>query len=575
MKPDDAAGGLLEALRRSEERYRAYLRHTSQAIWRFELDAPIPTSLPIDEQIARAFRDGWLAECNDAMARMYGYETAAEIVGARLKDLLIQEDENNIAYLRAFVESGYRLEDMETHERDRTGADKYFVNSLVGIIEDGMLVRAWGTQRDISDKRVADRRRETGQQEMVAALERAARRSAFLARAGALLSSTLDVKHTLTQVATLAVPHIADWCAVHLVGPDGTIEQIVAAHVNPEKVQWAESLRKRYPPDQTTGISQVIRTGEPQIITSLSDAMIEATAKDAEHLRILRELAVRSVIMVPMTARGRTIGAVTLISTSESDRAFDDEDMTLAQQLASRAALAAENARLYEEAQEANRLKDEFFATLSHELRTPINAVLGWAQMLQDGVLDEAGTARALQAIARNARTQAELLGDILEMSRIVSGKIDLTMEDVDLSALAAEVIESLRPTFNGKRQVIVESLAPGLTVRADRARLQQVVFNLLSNAAKFTPAGGRIEIEAAQRDRQVELRVRDTGAGISAEFLPYVFERFRQADSSSTRVHGGLGIVELHGGTITAASAGPGQGATFTVRFPAPPEAA
>lgn len=410
-------------------------------------------------------------------------------------------------------------------------------------------------------------------------LAAAAQRATFLARAGALLSSTLDVDATLAQVASLAVPHIADWCAVNLVSPDGTIAPLVTAHVNPDKVTWAESLRQRYPPDQSgsSGISRVVATGEPQLIPIVTDEMLQAGALDAEHLQLMREMAIRSAITVPMIARGRTVGAITFVATGESCRTFGDDDLLLAQQLASRAATAADNARLYQEAQDANLLKDEFFATLSHELRTPINAVLGWAQLLSDGVLAEAGQARALQAITRNARAQAQLLTDILEMSRIVSGKVDLALDDVDVSGLVTELLESLRPAFDAKPLEVRESLTPGLQVRADAARLQQVLINLLSNAVKFTPAGGWIDIAAQAAGDSVEIRVRDSGAGITREFMPHIFDRFRQADSSSTRVHGGLGIglavarhiVDLHGGSISAHSDGPGTGSAFTVRLP------
>ncbi|HEX6324462.1 MAG TPA: HAMP domain-containing sensor histidine kinase, partial [Vicinamibacterales bacterium] len=360
----------------------------------------------------------------------------------------------------------------------------------------------------------------------------------------------------------------------------GAIQPLVAAHVNPEKMRWAESLRDRYPAhkDAQSGVSLVIRTGEPQLLPVVTDDMLRAGAVDDEHLRILRGMAFRSAITVPMIARGRTVGAITLVSTEESGRTFGEDDMLLAQQLASRAATAADNARLYEEAQEANRLKDEFFATLSHELRTPINAVLGWAQLLRDGALAPAAQARAIKAIARNARAQAQLLTDILEMSRIVAGKVELSLEEIEVGALAADVIDSLRPTFDAKRLEVRESVAPDLRVRADRARLQQVLSNLLSNAAKFTPEGGWVEIAAAEDGPGMAvIRVSDSGAGIAPDFLPHVFERFRQGDSSATREHGGLGIglavarhlVELHGGTITAASDGPAKGSVFTVRLP------
>jgi signal transduction histidine kinase len=415
--------------------------------------------------------------------------------------------------------------------------------------------------------------------DLYAAREQAAQRAAFLAQAGTLLAGALDVKDTLSQVASLAVPHVSDWCGVDLLRADGAIEHLVAAHVDPGKVALANRLRRDYPSDASaeTGVPQVIRSGQPQIFPEITDAMLAAGAKDDTHRELLLTLDIRSVLIVPMIARERAVGAITLVATSESGRIFDETDLAFAEALASRAAIAIDNARLYQEAQDANRLKDDFFATLSHELRTPINAVLGWAQLLSDGVLDEAGRTRAIRAIDRNARAQAQLLTDILELSRIVAGKLELHVEPIDLGALAAELVDSLRPSFDAREQQVSSPDREGPTIQGDRPRLQQVLFNLLSNAGKFTPAGGRIDVSLAEHDDQVEIRVSDNGAGIPAEFLPHVFERFRQADASATREHGGLGIglavarhiVEMHGGTIVAESEGPGKGATFSVRLP------
>jgi PAS domain S-box-containing protein len=232
----------------------------------------------------------------------------------------------------------------------------------------------------------------------------------------------------------------------------------------------------------------------------------------------------------------------------------------------------------YEEARAANRAKDEFLATLSHELRTPLSAIVGWTHMLRSGQLDSATASRAIETIDRNARVQTQLISDILDVSRIVSGKLHLDVRPVELASAITAALDTVRPSADAKGVTLVSSLEPAaMPVSADPDRLQQVVWNLLANAIKFTPRGGRVELRLRRADSHAEMQVQDTGPGIPRAFLPHVFERFRQADGSSTRAHGGLGLglaivrhlVEAHGGTVRADSAGEGQGSVFTVRLP------
>jgi signal transduction histidine kinase len=401
----------------------------------------------------------------------------------------------------------------------------------------------------------------------------------FLAEAGSLLASTLDAEATLRKIAQLAVPQLADWCLVHMLRDDGEIEQLAAAHVNPEKMRWAEELGRKYParPGDPTGVPEVIRSGTPQLVEVITTDMLVAAARDPQHLELLRALDPRSAVVVPLRRADRSIGAITLATTAESERRLGTAELEVAESLAARAALAIENARLYREAKQANELKDQFIATLSHELRTPLNALLGWSRMLADGILDEATTARALQSIQRNAQTQAQLVGDILELSRILSGKIELTLEPVEVGDLVQEITESLQPVFNEKSLKVATSFEQCLVATADRSRLQQVVLNLLTNAAKFTPEQGRVTVSGQIAGQLVEISFRDSGVGIAPEFLPFVFERFRQAEPSTSRTYGGLGIglwvsrhlMELHQGTVTAHSDGLGKGSTFVVRLP------
>jgi len=230
-----------------------------------------------------------------------------------------------------------------------------------------------------------------------------------------------------------------------------------------------------------------------------------------------------------------------------------------------------------EQLAEANRLKDEFLATLSHELRTPLNSILGWAQLLSTGVLDSKTTEKAIGAIARNAHAQTKLINDILDVSRIITGKLRLDLQTVGLDRVIAAAIDSIRPAANAKKIRLASSLRARPVLVGDPDRLQQIFWNLLANAVKFTPAGGEVRVEVDQPGSKIVVRVADTGSGIAPEFLPYVFERFSQLDTSTRRVHGGLGLglaivrhlTELHGGTVKADSPGEGRGATFTVTLP------
>jgi signal transduction histidine kinase/ActR/RegA family two-component response regulator len=241
--------------------------------------------------------------------------------------------------------------------------------------------------------------------------------------------------------------------------------------------------------------------------------------------------------------------------------------------------LAAEKAAR-SEAEEANRTKDEFLATLSHELRTPLNAMLGWVQMLRSGRLDEHTTNRALEIIERNTKAQAQLIEDLLDVSRIITGKLRIEVRQLDLVPVVGAALDTVRPAAAAKQIELVARLDPAAgPVSGDPDRLQQVAWNLLSNAVKFTPAGGRVTVTLTRCGPNVRLRVTDTGKGIDPVFLPYVFERFRQADSSSRRRHSGLGLglaivrhlVELHGGTVQAESAGEERGASFAITLPLP----
>ena len=301
---------------------------------------------------------------------------------------------------------------------------------------------------------------------------------------------------------------------------------------------------------------------------------------DVEHADvvnpILRQKGVRSLLGVPILFEGKVIGVLHVGTLKR--RLFDRHDAQLLQIVADRIGLGIEYARLYREAQETSRLKDEFLATVSHELRTPLTPSLAWVSQLRRRALDPVRTARALEAIDRSARAQARLVDDLLEVSRMIGGKLHLDVRPMRLASAIEAAIEAMRPAAGAKNIRVETRLDPRIDlIQGDPDRLQQGVWNLLSTAIKFTPEGGHVEVTLERVDSHFELTVRDTGKGIAPEFLPYLFERFRQADASVTRALGGLGLglaiarhlVELHGGTVEAQSAGERKGATFRVRIP------
>jgi PAS domain S-box-containing protein len=640
---------------------------------------------------------------------------------------------------------------------------------------DGSIDYCVALVQDITDRKRAEAEREQLIREQAARREAEdqGRKSAFLAEASTVLSSSLDYETTLASVTKLAVPFIADWCAVDILEDDQGIHRVAIAHQEPSKIELAWELNRRYPDsiNGSKGLPEVLRTGESAIATEIPDTALIELAQDAEHFQMLRELGLKSYMIAPLVARGRTLGAITLV-TAESDRRYSSADLPLVEDLAHRAALAVDNARLYRETQQArqiaeqaaernatlqavtaalsetltqaqvaqvvveqglsvlkaggglialltdndktleivqaigypkelidtgncypisaslpiaeavragkpiliesrevwaehyphhatkyastpyhawaaiplivegrtigamglsfpnartfnydecalmlvlahqcaqaierarayaaerqaraeaeaaNRTKDEFLATLSHELRTPLNSMLGWTQLLRNRKLDETKIVRALETIDRNTKSLAALIEDILDVSRIMTGKLHLSTRACELKPIIEAAIEAVCPAAEAK-MISLEFFcdASAGQVLADANRLQQVVWNLLSNAVKFTPKGGRVEVRLSVSSTQLQpttnnyaqIQVKDTGKGISPEFLPYVFERFRQENSTSTRSHGGLGLglaivrslVEMHGGIVQAYSEGEGRGATFTVQLP------
>jgi signal transduction histidine kinase/CHASE1-domain containing sensor protein/CheY-like chemotaxis protein len=349
---------------------------------------------------------------------------------------------------------------------------------------------------------------------------------------------------------------------------------------------WADGEHldvSQLPPQPVTASgpnSRAVRTGQV-IITN--DYMRATQAHPGVVVGPDNGLRPDSSMAVPMAVMGRIIGTIEVQSYQKN--VYQPEHVTAMSMAANLTAVAIENVRLLElersareAAEESNRLKDEFLATVSHELRTPLTAILGWSRLLEGGTLDDSVTQQAVEVIWRNAKAQAQIVDDILDVSRIITGNLYLDLHPLEVVPVVENAINVVRPTADAKGITIEKFFdSKPLMVSGDANRLQQVVWNLLSNAVKFTDSGGRVCVKVTRTGGAVEVSVSDTGRGISKEFLPYVFERFRQADSTTTRSHGGLGLglaiarhlVEIHGGTINGESGGDGRGATFTIRLP------
>lgn len=452
-------------------------------------------------------------------------------------------------------------------------------------------------------------------------------RQRFLADAGGILGESLDYEVTLTRVAQLVVPRIADWCAVDLVqdartAAGGVVRRLAVAHEDPAKVAWAQELAARYPDDANavSGVRHVLRTGRTEFYPEISDEMLVRGAKDAEHLRILREIGFRSVLIVPLVAHERTLGAITLV-TAESGRRYDETDVAFAELLASRAAVAIDNARLHRdlheareeleqqaeelqqtmeelelaneeliervgeaqtaraEAEAANKAKAEFLAMMSHELRTPLNAIAGYAELLEMGIRGPVTPAQHedLVRIRRSQEHLLRLINDVLNFAKLETGHIEFDITDVGVEHALDGLREMVEPQLQAHElRYEYRSGDPSVRARADSEKMRQVVLNLLSNAIKFTPSGGCVSVWWDATDHEVRIRVQDTGIGIPQDKLRAIFEPFVQVDRRLARGSDGIGLglaisrdlARGMNGELTAESV-PGEGSVFTFTVP------
>ncbi|HSK20819.1 MAG TPA: PAS domain S-box protein [Longimicrobiales bacterium] len=406
--------------------------------------------------------------------------------------------------------------------------------------------------------------------------KRVERGQRFLAQAGAILASSLDYETTLASVAALTVPELADWCVVYIREADGTVRRLEIAHANPElRPELAELLTYPLNPAGPHPVFTVLETAEPEIMRDVSDEFIESLSQDERHREIYRKLGLRSLMMVPLVARGQTRGAMGFLSATR--HRYGADELAVAKDLALLAGMAVDNARLYGDAQAAVRARDDLLAVVSHDLGNPLSAIrIGTSLLLRSLPESELGSGgwQHLEFIRQSVLQMENLISDLLDVKRLEAGPIALELQTLQIAHVVRDVMEVFRPIAQGRSISLTMEVSANLpSIRADYKRLVQVLSNLVSNAVKFTEPGGSVTVSAQQAPGVMLLSVSDTGPGVPEESQPHVFDRFWQAKKGGRQGLGlGLaiarGIVDAHGGRIWLEST-PGQGSTFLFAIP------
>jgi signal transduction histidine kinase/PAS domain-containing protein len=519
----------VQALRESEERYRAFVATSHEAIWRLEFDEPIDTTLPVEEQIAQYFARGYYAEVNEALAKLYGFDSAAEVPGLRVTDTESKEHRETVESTRQFIETGYRRTGEISYERAREGTPRIFLNNYVGLVENQKLVRVWGSSLDVT----AQKRAEDALRESEAALK------AFYENSPACMG--------MIELGEDDLLHIYD---------------------NP-----AGCRLMGLPPGSTAGKWATELGTPPHVLQSWMHRFRECAAVGNP---IKFDLAMDWPGQ-PRRWLSATVAALDIEPAQRPRFCYVSLDLT------ARHEFEQELARAKETAEAASRTKDEFLATLSHELRNPLNPVLLTASAeLADGTLSPAQR-ELWQVVYRNVSLQARLIDDLLDLTRIAHRRLHMHRAPLDAHEVLRQAIQTVQPDLQAKRQVLsVEMGAKFAVMEGDAARIQQVFWNVLRNAVKFTPADGTLGIRTSNggSDRLFCIEFSDSGMGLSPEEKDRIFEAFVQGDHARGRnshAYGGLGlglaisqeIVQSHGGRIWAESAGRNLGSKFIVELP------
>jgi PAS domain S-box-containing protein len=543
----------------SERRLAGALKDIERAQGEVRLQARLLDA--VGQAVIATDRNGHIQYGNRAAAAIYGWGDA-DMRGARITDVAPAPDPVT-----------------NTDETlDRLNVGNAWTGESVIPGSDNTRLPVLVTDSPLFD----DRRRLAGMVRVV--IDLSPRRQAenaqrLLADAGDVLAGSVDYAATFGKLSRLVVPDLADCCMVDVLGEDGELERLEVTHIDPEKEALARQVRLRYPLSLASSyspIAEAMRTGRPQLMREVSDAFLRQMAQDDQHYRMLQQLGYHSAMAVPLLASGTTLGALAFF-TADPKRQYDTADLSLAEELARRASLAIEHAKLYEEALLANQAKSDFLAVMSHELRTPLTTVMGYADLLLGGLPEPIGE-RAHLYVQRLRSAAAHLLGlidQILVYTRLEVGRADIHADRLGVGDLLREAAALIEPVAAERGIVFrVEPTDPAI-IETDLTKLRQILLNLLANAVKFTDQG-EVILNARSENGTITFSVRDTGIGIAPEHLEKVFDPFWQVDQSSTRRVGGTGLglsvsrrlARFLGGDVTVEST-PGSGTVFHLTLP------
>lgn len=400
----------------------------------------------------------------------------------------------------------------------------------------------------------------------------------YLAEASKILSSSLDYQKTLNTVAELAVPHIADWCAIDILEDNGKVKQVAIVHKNPKKVKWAKELRKKQPVDPSdsqSGFGKILKTGESIIYPVITEDMLRAMITDPKQLKLALKIGFKSVMMVPIFSKNKPIGAITFVTT-ETKRYYNEADLLMAEELATRASVAIENAKLFQNSQEAITVRDDFISVASHELKTPVTSVKMFAQVLKkhSEQIGDKQAVRHLSKMDQQIDKLTELIYDLLNVSKIQAGRMEFRESIFNFDEVITDVVDILQETET-KHKIVVEGKT-GKKVKGDKERIGQVLNNLISNAIKYSPKSDKVVVTLKATKKNVTVAVQDFGIGMSKVHLDKIFERFYRIYDTTDKTFPGLGIglyiaseiVKRHGGKLWVES-DLGKGSTFYFSLP------